>query len=122
MSTRVFNVNNKTYVAKEFTFNLLCDLEDQGLSLEDIEKKPMSLIRTYVAFCGNVSKEVAGREIEAHVTSGNKLNDILEVLSEEMNNSGFFRSLRENSEKEEGETQEEDSEETSPKKRGKASK
>ena len=118
MSTRVFNVNNKTYVAKEFTFNLLCDLEDQGLSLEDIEKKPMSLIRTYVAFCGNVSKEVAGREIEAHVISGNKLNDILEVLSEEMNNSGFFRSLRENSETEEAE----DSEETSPKKRGKASK
>ena len=39
--TKLFTVNGKSYRAKEFDFNFLCDLEDQNLSLEDIDKKPM---------------------------------------------------------------------------------
>lgn len=99
--TKVFNVNGKTYKAKEFDFNLLCDLEEQGLSLEDIDKKPMSLIRTYLAFCGNIPKEEAGKEIEAHITSGGKFNDVVEIMSQQMQDSGFFRSLSQTGEAEE---------------------
>ena len=95
---RTFTVNNKLYKAKSFDFNLLCDLEDQGLSLEDIEKKPMSLIRTYVSFCGNIDKERAGKEIE---------ETVIEVLSKEMEESGFFRALRQRGETEETEAQSE---------------
>ena len=100
--TKLFNVNGKSYKAKEFDFNLLCDLEDQGLSLEDIDKKPMSLIRTYLAFCGGITKEQAGKEIEAHIGNGGKFNDVVEAMSEQMNNSGFFRSLQQTDEKTEG--------------------
>ena len=96
MSTRTFTVNNKLYKAKEFDFNFLCDLEDQGLSLEDIERKPMSLIRTYVAFCGNLSKEQAGKEVEAHVMDGNDFSTIVEIMSKEMEDSGFFRAKQTN--------------------------
>ena len=110
MSTRTFTVNNKLYKAKEFDFNFLCDLEDQGLSLEDIERKPMSLIRTYVAFCGNLSKEQAGKEVEAHVMDGNDFSTIVEIMSKEMEDSGFFRALRKKTEAEEGT----DESETSP--------
>ena len=100
---KTFTFNNKLYHAKEFDFNFLCDLEDQGLSLEEIEKKPFSLLRTYLAFCGNLTKEQAGKEIEAHIEKGGKLNDITDVLSSQMEDSGFFRSLNTQSEAEEEE-------------------
>lgn len=95
---KLFNVNGKQYRAKEFDFNLLCDLEDQGLSLEDIDSKPMSLIRTYLAFCGNMSKEEAGKEIEAHLIGGGKFTDVVDAMSEQMQDSGFFRSLNKETE------------------------
>lgn len=92
--TKLFNVNGKSYKAREFDFNLLCDLEDQGLSLEDIDRKPMSLIRTYLSFCAGITKEQAGKEIESHLENGGKFDDVVSAMSEQMNNSGFFRSLR----------------------------
>lgn len=101
---KLFNVNGKQYRAKEFDFNLLCDLEDQGLSLEDIDSKPMSLIRTYLAFCGNISKEEAGKEIEAHLIGGGKFTDVVAAMSEQMQDSGFFRSLNKETEAAEEET------------------
>ena len=101
---RTFQINNKLYKAKEFDFNFLCELEEQGLSLEEIEKKPFSLIRTYLAFCGNLNKELAGKEIEKHVENGGKLNDVTDVLSAMMEDSGFFRSLNSQTEESEEET------------------
>ena len=105
---KMFNLNGKSYKAKEFDFNLLCDLEEQGLSLEDIDRKPMSLIRTYISFCGNLTKEQAGLEIERHIENGGSVTDIIEAMSDQMNNSGFFRSLQQ-------ETEETEDEETSTK-------
>ena len=101
---KVFNVNGRSYRAKEFDFNLLCDLEDQGLTLDDIDKKPMSLIRTYLAFCGNMSREAAGKEIEAHLENGGKFNDVVETMSAMMQDSGFFRALNKSAEEESGAT------------------
>lgn len=101
---KLFNVNGKQYRAKEFDFNLLCDFEDQGLSLEDIDSKPMSLIRTYLAFCGNITKEEAGKEIEAHLIGGGKFTDVVDAMSEQMQDSGFFRSLNKETEAAEDET------------------
>ena len=111
---KTFTFNNKLYIAKEFSFNFLCDLEEQGLSLEDIEKKPFSLIRTYLAFCGNLTKEQAGFEIENHVAQGGDITDIIDVLSSQMENSGFFRGLSSRVQTEESETSTE-----SPKKKSK---
>ena len=98
--TKLFTVNGKSYRAKEFDFNFLCDLEDQNLSLEDIDKKPMSLIRSYLAFSANISKEQAGQEIEAHLEGGGKFNDIVEIMSQQMQDSGFFRSINKGEEEE----------------------
>ena len=102
--TKIFTVNGKTYKAKEFDFNFLCDLEDQNLSLEDIDKKPMSLIRSYLAFSAEITKEQAGKEIEAHLEGGGKFNDIVEIMSQQMQDSGFFRSLNKETAQEEDET------------------
>ena len=102
--TKIFNVNGKSYKAKEFNFNLLCDLEEQGLSLEDIDRKPMSLIRTYLAFCGNLTKEQAGKEIEYHLENGGRFDDVVNVMSQQMQDSGFFRSLNKGATEETGAT------------------
>ena len=49
--SRFFTINGRRYVAKPFDYNMVCDLEDNGVSLTDISKKPMSLARVYLAIC-----------------------------------------------------------------------
>lgn len=101
---RTITINNHLYPAKPFDFNLLCDLEEQGLSLEDVDKKPMSLIRTYLSFCAGIDKESAGKEIESHVIAGGNFDSVTEVIAKEMEESGFFRALQKRTEKEDSET------------------
>lgn len=98
---KTFEVNGKIYKAKDFNFNLMCDFEDMGLSFEEIDRKPMSLVRTYFMFCAGLSKEEAGKEIEAHVEKGGEFSDIVEIISEMMQDSGFFRSLSKGAQEEE---------------------
>ena len=90
---KLLTVNGKSYKAKEFDFNFLCDLEEKNLSLEDIDKKPLQLIRTYLAFSANISEEQAGQEIEMHIEGGGKFNDVIDVMSQQMQDSGFFRAI-----------------------------
>lgn len=88
---RVITVNKKTYIAKPFDFNMLCDLEDMGVSLEKAQEKPMSMVRAYFAICTGKGKEFAGKEMEAHLINGGSFDDVVEAMSEEMNNSDFFK-------------------------------
>lgn len=90
-----FKINGKEYNSKKFDFNMMCDLEDLGFSIEQAEKKPMGMVRTYFSLCANVSVEEAGIEMENHVISGGKFDEIMEVMTYEMENSDFFRSLTE---------------------------
>ena len=39
------------------------------------------------------SEEFAGKEIEAHITNGGKLDDVMGVMMEQINDSDFFRNL-----------------------------
>ena len=91
MST--FNLNGITVVAKEFDFNALCELDNYGVSMQDIGSKPMAFVRAYVAYCMNDSIEMAGQNINDHVINGGKLDDIFGVINTEMEKSGFFRAL-----------------------------
>lgn len=90
---KTFELNGVTYNAAEFDFNLTCELEDRGISLAEIRKKPMSFLRSYVALSGDIDVDVAGKEIEAHITNGGKLDDVMRVMTEQINDSGFFRNL-----------------------------
>lgn len=88
-----FTVNGKEYKAKPFDFNLVCDLEDMGISLEQAENKPMSMVRAYFGLCAEKGKEFAGKEMETHIVSGGTFDDIMNAMSDEMEKSDFFRSL-----------------------------
>ena len=90
-----FTVNNVTYTAKPFNFDLVCELEEMGVSFTNIDKVPMSLIRSYFAICADVSKEQASALIEKHLIDGGSLDSIITPISKEMNDSDFFRALSE---------------------------
>lgn len=88
-----FIVNGTEYKAKPFDFNLVCDLEDMGISLEEAGRKPMSMVRAYLGLCTGKGKEYAGKELEAHITGGGKFDEIMTAMSDEMEKSDFFRNL-----------------------------
>lgn len=94
-----FTVNGVTYAAKPFDFDMVCELEDMGVTFERIDKMPMSLIRAYFAICANTDKAQAAALIQNHMIKGGKLDDITDAMSKEMENSDFFRSLQQVEEK-----------------------
>jgi len=90
---RTFIINGRRYDAKPFDFNMICDLEDNGVNLSEIREKPMSMARAYFSLCYSGSKEDAGKEIQAHVIAGGNFNELYEVMGAEMNESDFFQAL-----------------------------
>ena len=102
---RTFVINNKRYNAKPFDFNTVCDLEDNGVPLQEMTKKPMSMVRAYFALCFNGSKEDAGAEIQAHVIAGGNFNELYQIMGEEMNESDFFQALSKKTAKEDPEVE-----------------
>lgn len=97
---KTFTVNGTEYKAKPFDFNLVCGLEDMGISLEEAGKKPMSMVRAYFGMCMGKGKEAAGKELEAHIIGGGKFDDIMTAMSDEMEKSDFFRNLNQTAETE----------------------
>lgn len=91
---RMFIVNGKEYRAKEFDFNTVCDLEDLGISLEEMENKPLSMIRAYFQLCAGMGKVEAGKQIEQHLINGGKMEDVVKAMSDEMGASDFFQALK----------------------------
>jgi len=91
---KTFTVNGVTYTAKEFSYNVICDLEDMGVSLSDFGTKPMSMVRAYFSICAGKDIEFVGKEIESHIIAGGNLEEIIQVISESMESSGFFQALQ----------------------------
>lgn len=86
-----FNLNGNEITARKFDFNLLCDLDDYGVTITDASKKPMPFVRAYLALCAGVSVVEAGNMIQAHIANGGSLDDIFEVMGKEIDSSDFFR-------------------------------
>ena len=84
-------INGRVYKARELDFNFLCNLGDNGIDISDIDKKMLSTLRVYVAYCMGTSVEEAGEEINNHVIGGGNLEDIIAVFSTKAEDSDFFR-------------------------------
>ncbi len=98
--TKTFLLNGNTYPIKDMGVNMLCDLEDMGISMSDMQTKSFSFIRAYVSMCMKVDPDKAGREIELHLINGGSLESIMDAIKEAMDNSDFFRSLTKKEEEE----------------------
>lgn len=94
---RLLTINGKSYKAAEFDINLVCDFEDSGISLDDINKKMFSVLRQYVATSMGVDAKTAGREMGEHVKNGGTIDDAMNVMSDMMSDSAFFRTKQTNS-------------------------
>jgi hypothetical protein len=105
---KTFKINGKEYKAKAFDFNLMCDIEDMGLSISDMGKKNMSFTRAYFSLCACQGKEISGKELEQHMINGGSIDDLVSVMNEEMEKSDFFRSLNKTAETENAEDKKEE--------------
>lgn len=88
-----FKLNGKTVIAKPFDFNLMCDLDEMGISMDALQSKPNAFIRVYIAMCLGVSKEVAGEELQKHIIAGNSTEEIIAAMAKSMEDSDFFQTL-----------------------------
>jgi hypothetical protein len=107
MQMKNFTINSKVYKAKEFDFNLVCDLEDEGISLEVMQDKPMSMMRAYFGICAGIGRKAAGEEMQKHIVSGGSFEEMAEAMSDAMEQSDFFRAANKTTEAETAENQSE---------------
>ena len=54
----------------------------------------MSVIRAYLAVCADSDMEFAGNEIQAHVIAGGSFEEMMNAMSEKMDESDFFQALQ----------------------------
>ena len=78
---RTFILNEKEYKVKPFDFNMVCEFEDLGISMNALATKPTVAIRAYIAICGNIDLEEAGKQISEHIINGGNLNSVTEALN-----------------------------------------
>jgi hypothetical protein len=106
MAKETITINGKVYKAKEVSFNFTCQLGLKGLAILDYGSpaKTFPIVREYIAFCMGADAEYAGMEIDKHCNAGGNFNELIDVVSEKMSESGFFRSLNQGNEEETAET------------------
>lgn len=92
--SKIFTINEKKYTSKPFDFNMVCDLEDLGISIADLGKKQTAFLRAYFSLCANVDLNVAGKEIETHIIQGGNLDELMKAVEFEIDESDFFRHLQ----------------------------
>lgn len=94
-------INGKFYKDAELDFNTVCEMENMGVSIQNIDDNIMSAARAYAAICMHKPLRIAGTEIEAHIINGGTLADILEPFNKKAEESGFFQALRRKAQAEE---------------------
>lgn len=76
----------------DVTFNTICQLEDMGVSLGE-DRKTMSMLRGFVAIGLGETPDEAGADIEKFIENGGDITELVKVMSDAMENSGFFQAL-----------------------------
>lgn len=98
-------INGKMYPTKEITFNTVCQFEDMGIPMSEIEAKSIMFVRAYAAMCMDKKADQAGDEIEKHVMNGGSIDELADVLSQAVEESGFFQALSKRAETADSESQ-----------------
>lgn len=90
-----FEINGKSYVAREFDYNMICDLQDAGIDMADLSKKGAASARAYLSVISGMSLADAGNEIGEHLMKGGTIDALIETMAESIEDSRFFRTLSE---------------------------
>jgi len=89
----MLKINGKTYKTPELGFNEMCQLEDMGVQIIDMQRKPFGCVRAFVALAMQTDAETAGNAIEEHLMNGGKLDDVYTEMVKAASESGFFQAL-----------------------------
>ena len=98
-----FDLNKKRYEAKDFDFNLICDMQEMGvdmLDMSNLRKNLIPAVRVYAALCLEVDKDIAGAEIQQHIINGGGFDEIMTAMQKKMEESDFFQALNQTEEEE----------------------
>lgn len=113
-----FEVNGKTYFARDLDFEFLVTLDKNGVSMEKIGG--LAAVNCFLAFCGRMSEDKASKEITGHMINGGTLDGIVEIYTKCLQESDFFRAILGRVENEQTETAEDNGEtQETPRKRSK---
>lgn len=113
-----FEVNGKTYFARDLDFEFLVNLDKNGVSMEKIGG--LAAVNCFLAFCGRMSEDKASKEITDHMINGGTLDGIVEIYTKCLQESDFFRAILGRVENEQTETAEDNGEtQETPRKRNK---
>jgi hypothetical protein len=86
-------INGREYTIPEVDFDAVCELEEKGVDLLAADAKHPKLaitLRGIVAWIMGVPEKVASREIMDHIQNGGNIIEILNAVTEAMQDSGFF--------------------------------
>lgn len=86
-------INGREYTIPEVDFDAVCELEEKGVDLLAADAKHPKLaitLRGIVAWIMGVPEKVASREIMGHIQNGGNIIEILNAVTEAMQDSGFF--------------------------------
>ena len=88
-----FTINGKEYKAKEMDFNFMCLLDDEGVSLDEIDTKTIKFLRAYFSYCSGLKSETAGQELNMHMINGGNLDGLSTAMFEAGEKSAFLQAL-----------------------------
>lgn len=86
-------INGNRYDIPEVDFDAVCELEERGINLLNMDKSNLKLAtmaRGLTAWIMGVDTQTASRELEAHIANGGNIADIITRATESMQKSGFF--------------------------------
>lgn len=86
-------INNREYNIPEVDFDTICQLEENGVYLLNMDRKNpkiATMLRGIVAWIMDVEPERASKEIQAHIQNGGDIGEILTAVTQAVTNSGFF--------------------------------
>lgn len=84
-------INGTEYTTPVLTFANLCKLEDWGLTVSDMSKRPLGFLAAFVAIAVGGDLEDGKSAIEKHIEGGGTIVAISDELSQAVDNSGFFK-------------------------------
>lgn len=88
-----FTINGHEYRAKEMDFNFMCLLDDEGVSLDEIDTKTIKFLRAYFAYCSGMKSDAAGEELNQHMINGGNLDGLSSAMFEAGEKSAFLQAL-----------------------------
>ena len=90
----MFEFNGKQ-IKLELSYNATCEMEEIGVSMTDLEKKPLATIRAFIYVAlkklnRGITVQQAGEELETYFSNGGSIEELSNAIQKAVENSGFF--------------------------------